>query len=218
MKPNLVTLIFGATAFAAGLWARQTHVAGVSAHMRYYTTALLVIGAALTGVALLRFLRPHSEPASMTPAVRPKASARDRQRYRLGFNEPPRPIFIQNTGHDSHPVPAFTCPVHDVSETGVSLACNGVYAQGQAVQGEIIFGSGRTAPINGRVIREESGRTCLHLDCTIDPPLLMTEQRERISTEKATGPRPAVSRAIPDRSAGPLPSHSPRGVFRIKRP
>ena len=99
----------------------------------------------------------------------------------------------------------------------MSLECTGIFAEGESVQGEIIFNSGRTAPVNGIVIREEAQRTCLRLHCTIGPPLLMAEQRELIVQTKASGPRPAVSETLLGDTVRSLPSHRPKGLCRLKR-
>ncbi|MGA6926870.1 MAG: hypothetical protein WBY88_14375 [Desulfosarcina sp.] len=216
MKPTLITLILSAAAMAVGLSTRQMVHADISGHMRYYGTAILTISGVLIVICLWRLIRlRHSRPLPRGDAP-PKASRHDRRRYRLRFDGPHYPLFIQKTA-ETHPVLEFSCPVHDISETGISLGCVGVYAHGQTVLGEIIFESGRGAPINGRVVREEVDRTCLLLDCTIDPPLLMAEQREQILKQKNKGPWPPVSGNVLEKTAVPLPSHAPKGICRIKR-
>ena len=146
------------------------------------------------------------------------SSDRKRQYYRLQFDQSDqRPTFVQRVD-DHYPATAFTCPVGDISETGISLSCTGVYASGKTVVGEIIFSSGRTAPVNGMVIREMADRTCLRLHCTINPPLLMAEQREQIAMLKGKGPLPAVSKTALGTATKSLPSHSPKGICRLKRP
>ncbi|WP_319409852.1 PilZ domain-containing protein [uncultured Desulfosarcina sp.] len=167
-------------------------------------------------ITLFRWFRHRRQRSMPADDADRKASDRQRQNYRIQFGESPHPIFIQRTDN-RHPATAFTCPVRDVSETGISLGCTGVYAIGQTVQGEIIFTSGRTAPVNGVVLREKMDYTCLRLHCTIDPPLLMAEQREQIAREKGDSPRPAVSKAVMDKTVGSLPSDSPKGICRLKR-
>ncbi len=217
MKNNLIALLASATVFMATLWARQTWSLDASAHGRYYMTAVLTISAAVTLITALRLIglyRTQSINAVTTgghPPVRP------RQHYRLQFDRSPRPRFVQKA--DVHqPAAAFSCAVCDVSETGISLDCTGVFAEGQAVCGDLIFCSGRTAPVNGTVVRNEAHRTCLRLHCTIDPPLLMAEQREQIVSDKGNDPRPVVSDSLLNTTARSLPSHSPKGICRIKRP
>jgi hypothetical protein len=217
VKLNLITLFVSSIIAVAAVWVRQAFYLGDSMHGRYYVTAILIISiilAAITGFRCLRLL--GRRPMSAGDAVE-KASDRQRQHFRMQFDESSHPLFIQKTD-ERHSIGQFTCPVRDVSETGISLGCKGVYMHGQTVQGEIIFVSGRTAPVNGVVIREESDRTCLRLQCTIDPPLLMAEQREQITHEKGNRPRPVVSKAVLDTTAGSLPSHSPKGICRLKRP
>jgi hypothetical protein len=217
MKLNLITLAICSVIFLAATGVRLTLSAGVSAHHRYYVTAILTISGILTVITLLRLTRlRRSRPA---PARAPGGPAPEQHRnhFRMRFDRTAHPVFVEKIS-DREPGAAFTCAVHDISETGVGLGCTGVYANGETVQGEIIFDSGRTAPVNGVVIREEMDRTCLRLHCSIDPPLLMAEQRELIRLEKAAGPRPAVSRTVLDKRTGGLPSHSPKGICRLKRP
>ena len=217
MTFNLITLIISSIFLMAAIWARQAFVFGASTHGRYYVTAILMISSIITVITLFQWLRlRHHRPKASDDADQ-EASNWQRQHYRIQFDESMPPLFVQRT-EERRPVTEFTCPVHDVSETGISLGCKGVYTHGQTVQGEIIFVSGRTAPVNGVVIREETDRTCLRLHCTIDPPLLMAEQREQIALRKGNSPRPAVSKTILDTTAASLPSHSPKGICRLKRP
>lgn len=217
MKFNHIALIISSVTFMAAWWTRQILVVGLSAHGRYYSTAILTISGIISMIALFRWFRLHRHRSMSTGHADREPSERPRQHYRMQFDQPPHPLFIEKTDN-RHPVAAFSCPVGDISETGISLGCRGVYTHGQTVQGEIIFCSGRTAPINGVVIREETDRTCLRLHCTIDPPLLMAEQRERIAKEKGNRPRPAVSKTVLDTTTGSLPSHSPKGICRLKQP
>jgi hypothetical protein len=217
VKENQITLATSAAVFVAALWVRQTFFTDASAHGRYYVSAVLGISGVLTVIFLCRLILAQRMRSSSDPTAGEKPSRRDRLHYRIRFDRPPQPVFVQKTD-DRQPGPAFTCPVLDISETGISLACTGVYTLGQTVQGELIFCSGRTAPINGIVIREEKDRSALNLHCAIDPPLLMAEQREQIVLQKAAGPQPAVSRTLLEKDSGSLPSHSPKGICRLKRP
>ena len=216
MKFNLITLFISSIVFMAAVWARQAFAFGASPHGRYYFTAILIISCIITVITLFRWLRfRHRRPISADDADQ-DAPERNRRHYRMKFDESSHPLFVQRTD-DHHAVNQFTCPVRDISETGISLVCTGIYAHGQTVQGEIIFGSGRTAPLNGMVIREENDLTCLRLHCTLDPPLLMAEQREQIAYEKGNIPRPAVSDTLLDTTTGSLPSHAPKGICRLTR-
>lgn len=217
MKTNFITLLISSAVLMAALWSRQTFFADSSAHGRYYVTAILMISGILTVIALFRLIRLQHNPMMSADSAGRENSNQHRQHFRIRFEAPPGPIFVQKTD-DRQSAPEITCPVCDISETGISIGCTGVYANGQTVQGEVIFDSGRTTPVNGIVIREEADRTCLSLHCTIDPPLLMAEQREQILMEKANGPPPAVSKTVLDTTAGSLPSHSPKGICRLKRP
>jgi hypothetical protein len=215
VKLNRISLFISSIALLAALWARQALVFGAWTHGRYYVTAILTISGTVMVITMFRWLRfRRPQPIPIGDADQ-EVSNRQRQHYRMQFDDSPRPLFVQKTD-EHHRVTAFTCPVHDVSETGISLDCKSVYTIGQTVQGEIIFVSGRTAPVNGVVIREEADRTCLHLHCTIDPPVLMAEQREQIALEKGNRARPAVSKSILDTTVGSLPSHSPKGICRLK--
>lgn len=217
MKANRNTLIFSLAVFMGALWAWQTVYPDASAYGRYYIMAMLMTSGTLALVILFRLIRQQRNRSISPETFGRKVSQRARKHYRIRFDRLPHPFFVQKTD-DRQPGPSFTCPVRDISETGISLGCTGAFANGQLVQGEIIFNSGRTAPVNGVVIREETDRTCLRLHCTIDPPLLMAEQREQISIEKSSGPRPVVSKSVLNTTAGSLPSHLPKGICRIKRP
>lgn len=215
MTINHVTLFVSSTVLMIALWGRQSGLFESSVHQRYYLTAILMVSGILTLVTLLRLIRFYLRRPVVGEDTKRHPSQRPRQHYRMQFDESSYPIFMQKTD-DRLPATAFSCPVDNISETGISLVCAGVYDLGQTVQGEIIFGSGRTAPINGIVIREDTQRTSLHLHCTIAPPLLMAEQREQIVVRKAKGPQPAVSQTMLDDTAGSLPSHAPKGICRLK--
>lgn len=216
MKFNLVTLFFSTAVLVAAVWVRLTLFPGFSAHSRYYVTAILMISGLLVVITLFRLIRPPRSRSISAEAARGTASSQHRDHFRIQFDRLPHPVFVQKV-NDRQPGPAFTCTVHDISETGIGLRCSGVFSVGNTVQGEIIFDSGRTAPVNGVVIREETDRTSLRLHCTIDPPLLMAEQREQIRLEKTIGPRPAVSRTVLEKTTRGLPSHSPKGICRLKQ-
>lgn len=216
MKNNIITLLASAAVFLATLWARETWPADYSANWRYYVAVVLMISAIVCLITALRLIGLQRTRSPATAAVDDHPPDLPRQHFRLRFDQSP-PQFVQKID-DHQPAVAFSCPVCDVSETGISLYCTGIYAKGQAVQGDIIFHSGRTVPINGMVIRNEPQRTCLRLHCTIDPPLLMAEQREQIANSKNDGPRPVVVESLLDTTAKSLPSHSPKGICRLKRP
>lgn len=217
MKFNLITLVGSTVIFLAARWAQQTLITGSSVHGRYYVTTLLLVSGILMVITLFRLIRPSSKRLNAEKFSGEKTSDQPRQHYRMQFAHQPHPLFVEQI-NDRQAGPAFTCAVRNISETGIGLDCAGVYSQGQTVQGEIIFASGRMAPINGVVVRETPDLTSLHLHCTLDPPLLMAEQREQIIQKKAAGPRPAVSRTVLEKRTDGLPSHSPKGVCRIKRP
>jgi hypothetical protein len=215
VKFNLITLLISSSILMAAVWARQAFTFGASPQGRYYVTAILIISCSMTVISLFRWLRLDHHRATSADDADQEAPERHRQHYRMQFDESLHPLFVQKT-NDHHAVTQFTCPVHDISETGISLVCTGIYTHGQTVQGEIIFVSGRTAPVNGMVIREDTALTCLRLHCTIDPPLLMAEQRAQIAQEKGNSPRPAVSKSLLGTTTGSLPSHSPKGICRLK--
>lgn len=215
MKSNLTTLALSLAVLVTTLLSSPALLANPSAYTRYYITAAITISGMLTAITVLRLLMMVTRrPPSPRP---PSKTSPDQRRayYRLTFGQSPEPLFVQTDDED---LPAgsaaFTCPVKDISETGLSLRCTDVYATGQTVSGKIIFTSGRTAPVNGRVIQEEADRTRLELHCTIDPSLLMAEQRELIESTKNTGPRPAVSRSALEDPDASLPSHRPKGICR----
>ena len=216
MRNNLITMAIAATVFIATLWGRRLWAGAETAHGRYYSLALLMISLIVTLITVFRFIQQLINQPVQTTSAQSQTVDRPRQHYRIHFEHSPRPRYVQKS-EGSEPVAEFACPVWDVSETGMSLACTGIFAEGESVQGEIIFHSGRTAPVNGIVIREEAQRTCLRLHCTIDPSLLMAEQRELIVQTKASGPRPAVSETLLGDTVRSLPSHRPKGLCRLKR-
>ena len=215
MKPDLITLAISMTVFVSALLSSQGLLANASAHTRYYITAVLMISGLLAAISLLRLmLSVRHRPSSAGSAPRERSNQR-REHYRLTFEQSTRPLFVQ-TNDEGLPADAVSCPVWDISETGLTLRCTGVYATGQTVHGEIIFAGGRTAQVNGTVVREETDRTSLKLHCTIDPALLMAEQRDQIESRKNTGPRPAVSHGALEKPIASLPSHRPKGICRKK--
>lgn len=216
MKVNIVTLLISSAVLMAAWWVRQTIFTGSSVYGRYYLSAVLMISGILAVISLLRLITSHRNPPMSVDADGGVSSDQHRQHYRIRYLDVLRPIFVQKTD-DRPSAQAYTCPVYDVSESGISLDCTGMYKPGEAVQGGIIFGSGRMTPINGIVIREVENRTCIRLHGTIAPALLMQEQREWIAIDKASGPKPAVSRILLDGRAGVLPSHDPKGICRLKR-
>jgi hypothetical protein len=216
MQSTRITLIVSTALFFAMLGVRLSSWFGeLSGHGRYYLAAMLGISGIIVLITLFRLIRPNGNRSVSGKSPNSQSKPQRRDYFRLPFDHPPQPRFIETD--DSDQAAAFNCPVWDVSETGISLLCSGVYEKGAVVSGEIVLPSGRTAPINGVVLRDDGRRTSLYLHCTIDPPLLMAEQRERIVQEKSPGPRPAVSNALLDTSPRSLPSHAPKGICRLKR-
>ena len=216
MQINLATFVISATIFVTALWQTSSWLDAPSPHGRYYAVVLLTISGLIGLIALARIFITRNVTSSSENSVDTDATTRPRQHYRLQFKKPWRPRFVRKTD-ESTLTADFSCDVGDISETGVGLDCIGVFAKGETVCGEIIFSSGRTAPVNGVVVRETDQRTCLDLHCTIDPSLLMSEQREQIAAEKAEGPRPIVTPVLLDASAKNLPSNVPKGICRRKR-
>ena len=217
MKTDLMTLMVSLAILIITLLSPRTPFADAGAYPRYYFTAAMAISAAIATISALRLLlKVVRRPASLAKRPgRQDNSGQHRANYRLNYEAPPYPLFVE-TRDENIQTEAFSCPVKDISETGLSLLCEGVYSTGQIVQGEVIFISGRTARVNGSVIRKQSGRTSLALHCTIDPSIFMAEQREQIDTQKQSGPRPAVSQSALEKTADELPSHHPKGICRIK--
>ena len=203
-----------ALVMAAWCWVRLFHGAA-SPQGRYYLTVVITIGISMALITLLRLIRRFM--GQPPPPVRDSDVNPDnrRQHYRIMFDRSTRPVFLQKL-KDSQSAPAFTCPVSDVSETGIRLICSDVYRKGQIVNGEIIFSSGRTAPINGVVTWQSAGSTCIDLHCTIPPAVVMAEQREQIMATKAKGPRPPGDPAAAQNAPARLPSHQPKGICRSK--
>jgi len=215
MKSTLITLLVSTSVLLATLYACLFWPATLSAYGRYYVASILAISATVCVITAVRLIRGGKQVQTASKTTDRDPSAQRRQYYRLQYDESPWPRFIQKTT-DLPDAAAFTCPVRDVSETGIGLVCTGVYSQGQTVLGEIHFPSGRTAPVNGVVIRDDAQLTSLQLHCGIDPPLLMDEQREKIVREKDKGPRPVVSEALLDTTPRSLPSLTAKGICRLK--
>lgn len=217
MKTNLITLAISLAILVITLLSFKAPFADWPAYTRYYITAVIAISAALTVISGLRLLLLASHrPAPPTTGLSSQDHPDQRRaHYRLDYDAPPYPLFVETKG-EAPLADAFTCPVKDISETGLSLLCTGVYVIGQTLQGEVIFASGQTTRVNGSVIRDQSGRTGLALHCTIDPSIFMAEQRERIEAQKQVGPRPVVSQSALEKTADELPSHHPKGICRIK--
>lgn len=215
MKSTFITLTISMAVFLATLCARRFWPEGLSAHGRYYVASILTISALVGLIAAVRLRQGTKQGQASSIKTDSDSSAQQRQHYRLQYDNSPCPRFIEKST-DLPAAAAFTCPVHDVSETGLSLVCTALYAEGQTVLGEIHFPSGRTAPINGVVLRDDGQHTSLQLHCGIDPPLLMDEQREKIVREKAQGPQPVVSEALLDATPRSLPSQRVKGICRLK--
>ena len=215
MKSTFITLTISMAVFLATLCARQYWSEGLSAHGRYYVASILTISALISMIAAVRLIQGKRQAHTASQKQDDDSSSQRRQYYRLQYDDSPRPRFKEKSS-DLPDVAAFSCPVRDVSETGLGLVCTGVYTEGQTILGEIQFSSGRTAPINGVVLRDDGQHTSLQLHCGIEPALLMEEQRENIVREKAQGPRPVVSEALLDTTPRSLPSQKTRGLCRLK--
>jgi hypothetical protein len=216
MKNSFITFIASSAVCVAMLLASRTMTVDPAAHTRYYLTSVVMISGILSVITLLRLIRSFvNKNASPEPFQRHRSEQR-RQSYRLTFESSDRPRFVQSADGDL-PAGSFTCPVLDISETGISLGCTGVYATGQTVRGEIIFSSFRRIVVNGVVVREDEDRTSLKLHSAIDPPLLMAEQRQQITMNKGATARPAVSEDVLEKPSASLPSQRPnKGICRLK--
>ncbi len=214
MKIDIVILSISSVLVMTAWAGRHQFHAVQSAHGRYYLTAILAIGAMMALVTVVRLVRRHNSDRPVSGRTIDSHPDDRRHHFRIMFDRSTRPVFVQKmTGPRS--APAFTCPVADLSETGIRLVCSDVYRDGQVVNGEIIFSSGRTAPINGVVARQSAGTTSLDLHCSIPPAVVMAEQREQIVSEKAKGPLPpGGSPAESQRANSRLPSHRPKGICR----
>ena len=211
MKINLTILAISALVLGSLLLSFQTLFEGASAYERYYIAAALIISSALLIISIAQLLYRAVHRSSIATRNARSRKVQPREHYRLTYDTPPHPLFVQND--DELPLDqTFSCPVKDLSETGLALYCSGVYENGQAVIGEVIFDSGRNAKVNGHVVRQNADSTSIALDCTIEPSVFMAEQRELIAARKQTGPRPTVSQDILDKTADSLPSHRPKGI------
>jgi hypothetical protein len=215
VNTNGVVFIFSTLIFLVALWFRWTLFADVSSHGRYYFASIIGISGFTSVITLLRFIKErHPAAEQSTPASHEKA-AQKRRNYRVSFDRSNRPVFVQKadaSGID----PAFTCKVIDISETGLGLDCTGVYEKGQTILGDVILENGKTAPINGEVLRENSNGTFIRLHCTIPPSLVMEAQRSQIQSEKEMGPLPAAVGSPVGTPNSSLPSHRPKGLCRLK--
>ncbi len=217
VNTNRVVFIISSLIFVTALWVRWSIFADVSSHGRYYFASIITISGFMVVITLLRLIKKRPAGTKQESCSTDDKTQQRRGNFRIKFDPSEGPIFIRKTD-DHQPDPTFTCSVIDISETGIGLACTGVYAKGQTVLGEIIFDSGRTAPVNGVVVREGLDGTFFNLHCTIAPPLLMKEQREQIQRKKAKGPLPKAGTTSLDAVTTSLPSHTPKGVCRLKRP
>jgi hypothetical protein len=215
MKTNLIIMAISAFVLAITFLSSQALFADPSAYTGYYITSVAMISGVLLVVSVLRLVLMVLRRPSLLAREPSERPDQRREYYRLTFETSSAPLFVQTDDRRAF-AETFRCPIGDLSETGLTLRCTGVYATGQTVLGEIIFASGRTAQVNGYVIREESDRTILALHCTIDPSIFMAEQRERIESQKNVGPRPVVSPSVLEEPRTSLPSHHPKGVCRIK--
>jgi hypothetical protein len=216
VNTNKVAFIVSCLIFIMAIWLRWSLYTDVSAHGRYYFAAIIGISGFTAVITLLRLIKgQRCDTERVTPEVQQK-DQKPRRNYRISFERSTGPVFVQKTD-DSGIAPAFTCKTIDVSETGVGLDCTGVFEEGETVLGEIIFRSGKTAPVNGKVIRENSTGTFIRLHCTIAPSLIMAEQRSQIQNKKAMGPFPTAGGSLMDSGDKVLPSHRPKGLCRLKK-
>lgn len=217
VNTNKIACIISSLICIMALWARCIFSTDVSFHGRYYFAVIIGISGFMAVITLLRLLINRQGDVVPDNKINRKRTRQRRKNYRIAFDRSKGPLFMEETD-SQRPDTAFTCTVIDISETGLGLDCTGVYTKGQTVLGKIIFDSGKTAPINGIVIREEAGGTFFSLHCTISPSLLMGEQREQIQSQKAKGPLPTVGKTFVDRGLKTLPSHRPKGICRLKQP
>lgn len=217
VNPNKIAFLISLLIFMTALLARWYVFADASPHGRYYIASIVGISGWMAVITLLRLLQKRKDDAVPGRSANDKKVRQRRENYRIPFDRSNRATFIERS-ENQRLAPTFTCAVINVSESGVGLDCTGVYRKGQTVLGEIIFDSGKTAPINGAVIREESGGTFISLHRTISASLLMEEQREQIQSRKAKGPLPKVETTALDGGGKTLPSHRSKGVCRVKRP
>ncbi len=211
MKINLTILAISALVLGSLSLSSQTLFEGASAYERYYIAAALIISSALLVISVARLLYMVVRRSSSANHKAQSREVQRREHYRLTYETPPHPLFVQSD--DNVPLDqTFSCPVKDLSETGLALYCSGVYENGQTVIGEIIFDSGRNARVNGSVVRQDTNCTSIALHCAIEPSIFMAEQREMIAARKQTGPRPSVNQDILEKTADSLPSHRPKGI------
>ncbi len=215
-KKEFIVLAVSSVLMAVFLYLWLTFQVGTSGYGRYYLSAALSISVALVVIFLIRMGRHRIEEDGHSKSVKKRTVTGVREHYRLQYDTAQRPIFIRKTDPERVEV-EFACPVIDISETGICLDVAGVYTPGTTICGEIIFNSGRSAPINGVVVREAMDRTSVKLHCTISPPLLMAEQRDLIASRKDDGPRPAVNRQLLKTGGTRLPSHTPKGICLNRR-
>lgn len=218
MKATPIVCLAGVLAIAL-LLVFQDAAVFASANGRYYFTVSVLFSVFISAIGLSRLIRHalradggHTSPTIPTAPPPDPGLSRPRNAYRIHYDAAPRPVFVEKSDVPEA-APTFTCPVIDVSETGLSLGCEGIYATDRLVQGEIIFDSGRTAPVNGVVVREQNGRTALKLHCLIDPFILMLEQREQILQHKEDDSLPIIN-PLAKPPPHPLPSYQPKGVCR----
>lgn len=216
LNANRITLICSISLFSFTLWAKLILPGTLSAHNRYYLTAILTISGLLIVITFFRMIRHSGTTVGIKKIETSTEREQRRSFYRIHFGSDERPLFIQRRESDLMGSDV-TFPVSDISETGISLVCSDVYHLGETVMGEVIFQDGATATINGDVIRQPAGLTVLQLHCTIEPSLLMKIQRSQIERRKKLGHRPPVDRILLDQDGKSLPSHAPKGVCRMKR-
>lgn len=217
MKANLLTVAISVTALTATIISWRLVIDVWPVHGRYYAAAIVLSSGLLAVIAAARIVRHTLARTMPTPTPDRETADKPRRHYRITYEKPARPIFVIKD--DAQPnISNFNCWVVDISESGIGLSCIDRFTTGQTVQGEVIFKSGRTAAVDGIVVRHTTDGTYLELNRSIDSALLMAEQRSQIVMQRAGGPQPAISRAALEPRPKALPSHQLKGIRRSWRP
>ncbi len=216
MKVNLLTLLISLLALTATLLSRRFFLDASSPHGRYYAAAIVVtcgLLAVITTIRTIRLVRNRPTAPQQSDA---EGTERPRQFYRIQYDPSARPLFVVQSG-PGPTISDFSCPVENLSEMGLGLACTDPFVIGQAIAGRIIFNTGQTAAVGGIVVRQTATGTFLQLGQPMDASLLMAEQRNQVAMQRADGPRPAVSSTVLDARPAALPSQQIKGVRRARR-
>jgi hypothetical protein len=216
MKVNLLTLLISLLALTATLLSRRFLLDASSPHGRYYAAAIVVTSGLLAVITTIRMIRMVRNRPTAPQQSDAEGAERPRQFYRIQYDRSARPLFVVQSGPGPD-VSDFSCPVENLSEMGLGLACTAPFVIGQAIEGSIIFNTGQTAAVGGIVVRQTATGTFLQLRQPMDASLLMAEQRNQVVTQRADGPRPAVSSTVLDARPAALPSQQIKGVRRARR-